>query len=348
MATSVATCLENILQSAKRNFAIVLLIAVAATGSAIWYHFAYPADPQALEPLVLGYSQNMPDIPSLIAEEKGFFREEGLDVRSQKYSVGKLALEALLRGEVDVATAAATPIVLQSLRTKEFVVIGQFVQFTSVELLTRTDTKIRTPSDLRGRRVGVMAGTSAQYFLETLLADSGIASADVEKVETPAGQAVDALVRGQVDAIAAFVPAGYYTRAALGDRAYSIPYDKVRYRESFQFVTRRDFPKVRAVAAQGLLRATVRAIAWTRSNRAEAIAIVTRRSKLDEKIVAELWDQYRLSLDLDQGLLGSLESQARWAIGKGLGRPGEMPNYLDFIDTSALQAVDPKAVRMIR
>ena len=335
------------MQLAKKNFLWVLLVAAAAASAAIYYYQRPGAAPKTLEPLVLGYSQGLPDIPTLIAEEKGFFRDEGLDVRSQKYAAGKLALDALLRSEVDVATAAVTPIALQSLRAKQFSIVGQFVQYSSVELLTRAETQIRSPADLQGHRVGVMAGTSAQYFLDTLLVDSGIASTGITEVEIPAAQSVDALVQGRVDAVAAFVPAGYYARAALGDRAQTIPYDKVRYRESFQFVTRRDYPKAHAVAVQSLLRATARAIAWARANREEAIAIVTRRSQLDGKIVAQLWDEYRLSLGLDQALLGSLESQARWAIGKGLGDAAAMPNYLDFVDSSALQAVDPKAVTMI-
>ncbi len=340
--------METILPLAKRNFLLPPLLAAAAVGGAIWYIFSLPIAQRPLETLVLGYSQGLPDIPALIAEEKGFFRAEGLDIRHQKYAAGKLALDALLRGEVDVATAAVTPIVLQSLHTKDMVVVGQFVQFTAVELLTRAETQIRSPTDLRGHSVGVMAGTSAQYFLDTLLTDSGITPQGVTEVEIPAAQSVDALVQGQVDAVVAFVPAGYYVRAEFGDRAQSIPYDKVRYRESFQFVTRRDTPKAHAAAVQGLLRATARAIEWARANRAEAIAIVTRRSQLDGKIVGQLWDAYRLSLGLDQSMLGALESQARWAIGKGLGGSSAMPNYLEFIDASVLQAVDPKAMTLIQ
>ncbi len=332
---------------AKRNLLLVLVLAAAATGGAVWYFFAPMGSAKALEPLVLGYSQGLPDIPALIAEERGFFKDEGLDVRCQKYAAGKLALDALLRKEVDVATAAVTPIALQSLRTKDLAIVAQFVQFSAVELLTRTETHIHSPADLRGHRVGVMQGTSAQYFLDTLIADSAMAPADIIEVQIPPSESVDALAKGTVDAIAAFVPAGYYAHAALGDRAQSVPYDKVRYRESFQVVTRRDFPKVHAVAIQSVLRAMIRAIAWARDNRTDAIAIVTRRSQLDPKIVAQLWDEYRLSMGLDQTLLGSLESQARWAMSKSPDAAGKLPNYLEFIDTSALEAVDPKTVSVI-
>jgi NitT/TauT family transport system substrate-binding protein len=45
-----------------------------------------------------------------IADAKGFFREEGLDVTLQPHSSGKSALQSLLDNKADFATAADTPI----------------------------------------------------------------------------------------------------------------------------------------------------------------------------------------------------------------------------------------------
>ncbi|MDB5814088.1 MAG: transporter substrate-binding protein [Rhodocyclales bacterium] len=329
----------------RLSISIFVLIALACL---VWFAYVRTTKTLPLDPLVLGYSEGIPDIPALIAAENGYFRDEGLDVRYRKFAVGKLALEALLRGEVDVATTADTPIVLQSLRRRDFVVIGQFVHFTAIDLLTRKETGIHSAADLRGHRVGVMIGTSAQFFLETLLADNGLRPVDITEVDVPAVDSVNALAQGRVDAVAAFVPAGHYAQIALGDRAQVVPYDKVRYRESFNYVVKRDFPQKRPLAAQGLLRATNRAIEWARANRAEAIAIVTRRSQMEEKVVASLWDEYRLALGLDQALLGSLESQARWAVRNGVAEAALVPNYLDFLDMSPLLAVAPKTVTVIR
>ena len=49
-----------------------------------------------------------------IAQAKGYFLEEGIDMEIKDYSAGKFALAALLRGELDVGTVADLPIVLNS------------------------------------------------------------------------------------------------------------------------------------------------------------------------------------------------------------------------------------------
>ena len=55
-------------------------------------------------------------LPALIhiADSKGFFRGEGLDVEIEGYPTGKAALAATLNGEVDMGTVADIPIVSNS------------------------------------------------------------------------------------------------------------------------------------------------------------------------------------------------------------------------------------------
>ncbi len=62
--------------------------------------------PAERERLVLGVAENAGDMPTFMALEKGFYRDEGLDVTTKSWPAGKMALEALLRGEVNVATVA--------------------------------------------------------------------------------------------------------------------------------------------------------------------------------------------------------------------------------------------------
>ncbi|MEI6987473.1 MAG: ABC transporter substrate-binding protein [Rhodospirillaceae bacterium] len=301
-----------------------------------------------IEPLTLGVAENTGDIPTLIALEKGFCRDEGLDVTIKSWPAGKLAFESMLRGELDVATVADTPIVLQSFKRKDFVIIATFSHNTPYRLIANRRDGIRVAADLRGHTIGVMAGTTSQFFLHSVLADLGIPISEITEVNIPSEQSADALVNDRIDAVAAFDPYGYHAELALGDRALVIPYEKGRHEETFNFVTRRDFPKNRPTATQKLLRATQRAIEWARSHPAEAIALVARRLKIDEKVQAKLWDNYHFGLSLDQVLIVSLENQARWAIFNHLGGGEEMPNYLEYIDTSTLEAVLPATVTIIR
>ena len=306
------------------------------------------AESSEREALVLGVAENAGDIPTFIALEKGFFRDEGLDVTTRSWTAGKLALEAMFRHEVDVATVADTPIVLQSFKRRDFVVIATFSHNNPYRLVADRMDGILAPDDLRGRRVGVMKGTTSQYFLYSVLADRGIAPTEITEVDVPAEDSAEALVNHRVDAIAAFDPHGYYAEVALGARAVVMPYERARHEETFNFVVPRDFSARRPVAVQRLLRATRRAIEWSQGHRAEAIALAARRLKIDETVLETLWGNYRHVLSLDQVLIASVEAQARWAIRNGLAEGAAVPNYLDFLDTAPLDAVLPAAVTIIR
>ncbi|MBM4388060.1 MAG: ABC transporter substrate-binding protein, partial [Deltaproteobacteria bacterium] len=55
-----------------------------------------------------------------IAEERGFFRENGLAVELKFYPSGKRTLEGLFKGEVEMATPADTPVVFAGFERNDF------------------------------------------------------------------------------------------------------------------------------------------------------------------------------------------------------------------------------------
>src|SRR5664279_5790033 len=63
------------------------------------------------EKITIAYSTASNAILMYIAFAKGFLAEEGLDATPQPHAFGKLALNAVLAGKADLATAADTPLV---------------------------------------------------------------------------------------------------------------------------------------------------------------------------------------------------------------------------------------------
>ena len=75
--------------------AVAACLAVVAFG-VLWFGpFGRPRDPK-----VVTYAMpvTIAAIPAYVAAEKGFWKEEGLEVRPQMFSSGRLALDALLAG----------------------------------------------------------------------------------------------------------------------------------------------------------------------------------------------------------------------------------------------------------
>ncbi|MBK8119230.1 MAG: ABC transporter substrate-binding protein [Sulfuritalea sp.] len=205
---------------------------------------------------------------------------------------------------------------------------------------------IASAASLRGHRVGVVAGTSADYCLHVLLTDHGLSEADIDKVPLAGAQMTDALLNRRVDAIAAYEPHLSQAQKALGSTA-RVLLDRDRCPSTTGYFTSRDFPRQRQEALVRLLRGTGQAIDWMRSHRQEAITLVARRLDMAPVDLDAQWDNYRFALELSQSHLVALERQAQWAMRSGLAPEVAMPNYLDFIDFSGLEAVKPKAINVI-
>ena len=74
------------------------ILIILATLTVFWTRKPAPPPP---EPLVVAVAANLIGMPFFIAEQQGFFADEGLQVTLQRYPFGKLALEAMLRGEAE-------------------------------------------------------------------------------------------------------------------------------------------------------------------------------------------------------------------------------------------------------
>lgn len=321
------------------------LLALAVGMVAWWLRSETAAPPPGNEGLKLGVARVLHSMPILVANENGYFRDEGLDVSIQPYPSGKAALDGLFRGEVEVADVAQTPIVFSSFRRDDFVVIATFLpDAPSSKLIVAGDSPIRTIADLTGRRVGVPQGTSAHFFLYVLLTDQGLARSDVVEVALAPPEMSTELLAGRVDAVAVFEPYASEAMAASHGRFFA----SKRFSETMAYVSLREFSQRRPGATQRLLRATDRACAWMRQHPSEAMAMTTRLLGIAEPALASLWGDFNPALGLDQTYLVSLEEQARWATSSGLVKPTPLPNFLHFLDFSALATVKPESITVIR
>jgi NitT/TauT family transport system substrate-binding protein len=54
------------------------------------------------------------------------------------------------------------------------------------------------------------------------------------------------------------------------------------------------------------------------------------------------------AVTLRQSLILTLEDQARWAVQSGVAQSGEMPDFLEMLDTQTLESIDAERVTVIR
>ncbi|OQY40461.1 hypothetical protein B6228_01635 [Candidatus Atribacteria bacterium 4572_76] len=330
---------------------IITVIVIVLLGISILYFTTWKQSQKysgPVEKVSIGISATSL-LPSLvhIAKEKGYFLEEGIDMEIKGYPTGKKALEATLKGEVDMCTVADMPVVSNSFKRNDFTVFGTILQDAEhTKCLARKDRNISTPQDLIGKKVATTIGTTAHYFMATFFIFNGLDLEDVEIVDLNPTEMVEAIVKGNVDAIFTWEPNIYHAEKDLGDNGVILPSD-VGYLATFNLVSKNDFIENNQQLLKRILKALIKAEEFTKDNREESVDIIAARLKTDREIIDKLWGMYEFRVSLTQAFLITLEGEARWFIKNKLTSVTEIPNYLDYIYWDALEAVKPEAVGII-
>ncbi len=300
------------------------------------------------EKATIGVASLILSAPIIIAQEKGFFTDEGLDITFKSYPFGKKAIEAMFAGEVDIATVAETPIVFKSFVRDDFVIFVTFVySYDDSKILGRKDQGVSKPEDLKGKRLGITAGTSSHFFAHIYINEHGLDASAVKLVDFSAPDLPGALKDAKVDAISAFEPYAYEAINALPDKVVRLAGSNL-FKETFNLTAMKSYAKGHPETLKKVLKAVDRAIMFIKQNRNESIAITSNSIKMKENLMASIWDDFVFELSLDHSLFTIFEDEARWAIKNGFADKTKVPNYLGYFYLDALKGVKLETVTIIK
>jgi len=149
-------------------------------------------------------------LPLTIAEQRGYFKAEGLDVTIVDFAGGARALQAVVGGSADVVSGAFEHTVNmqhKGQRMRAFVLQGRAPQIV-LGVNPKTMAGFKTITDLKGKKIGVTApGSSTNVMVNFILAKAGLKPSDVSIIGVGAAQgAVAAMRAGQIDAISNLDP----------------------------------------------------------------------------------------------------------------------------------------------
>ena len=158
----------------------------------------------AAKEIVIGVVQVSGSTPVYIADEKGYFKELGLDVKVQSFASSSTMMPLLAHGDIQyVAGGVAANIfnaIAQGLDVK--IVMSRASTPVSGGYLVRSAiaSEIKTPADLKGRRIGTFAkGSIDNYLIAKVLAKGGLKMSDIELVAFGPPDQIGALATGALD-----------------------------------------------------------------------------------------------------------------------------------------------------
>ncbi|MEK6818867.1 MAG: NrtA/SsuA/CpmA family ABC transporter substrate-binding protein, partial [Nanoarchaeota archaeon] len=205
----------------KKNliiFVIILIVAGTFVVSQIWQRESSSEKP--LTKITMAVPKSLPyPKPEVIARDKGFFKEEGLDVNLVYFNSGKEALNALLSNDAQLANSGETPLIYLWFTDQDVQVVTTMAEGYWLKTIGRKDRGIEKIIDLKGKKIASPKVTTGEFGLNELLRSSGLSMKDIEFVNLQTLSLPNALAKGDIDAYAAWEMHIYNGQKELGNNA---------------------------------------------------------------------------------------------------------------------------------
>ncbi|MDD1676421.1 MAG: NrtA/SsuA/CpmA family ABC transporter substrate-binding protein [Methanomicrobiales archaeon] len=324
-------------------FGLAIVIVLVSIG--VWYSGnSAPSYPGIPEPVTIGVKPAEDIALFYIAEDRGFFAKNGLNVTLVSYTTKLQAFSGMQKSDVDFAIISEYPVVAAIFEQKDISIIGSTSRFQDQYLAANPG--IRTVSDLNGRKIGLPAGTISEFYCGRFLNLNGVRLEDVTTKNVPFLQAGDSLENGSVDAVLIFDGAPR-SKEILSEGNFTLWNVQSGQASYDLLVSRKDWVVDHPEDVQKLLRSLVQAEEWFVSNPAGGKAITQKAINRSDADIATIWPRFQFSLTLDQSLISAMEDEARWMIANHLTNATTVPDFRDFVSRKGLETVKPGSVRII-
>jgi ABC-type nitrate/sulfonate/bicarbonate transport system substrate-binding protein len=265
-------------QGARLVLLMVMALLVAACGIAL----DRPAAPPRMLHFMAGYKPqaNLPFVGAYIAQHKGYFTAQGLEVQITHATGQGEHLKLLLQGSVDVTTGEADAVLARRADDLPVVSIALLGQRGQRAFAVQESSEIRSPKDFEGKTVGFKVLQTPDYL--AMLALNGVDRSRIQEV--PVGFDPRLLAAGKVDVYPVFESNEPDTLARLGAPArlfrpsdYGVPSLGLTY------LTRPELVEKDASALERFVKATLRGIQDARDDPEAATDIIMKFAPSEER-----------------------------------------------------------------
>jgi len=333
-----------------RSYLAAILLGTALVGGLTGCTGSRMSDARSGEPakIRIAVTSFPASAPVYVAVKNGYFADEGLNADVQVYDAGIEALDDVIDGKVDFATVAETPIARAALENRPFGILMTMAEIDRANyIIARRDRGISSTADLKGRRIGFVQGSTADFFLHIYLTAARIPVSAIKEVKLKPGESATALLEGRVDAVSTWPPFTSQLKKQLRDRAVVLD-EPGLYTMSWNLVSGAGAREPSHEVQRRVIRALGRAEEYMAAHPSDSVAIVSRACDLDPGDLRSQWGDYEWRTALDQTLLLSLEDEARWMIDtKQVKGAKRTPDFLRYVQSAALRAQFPSDVSII-
>jgi NitT/TauT family transport system substrate-binding protein len=212
-----------------------------------------------------------------VALDKGWYREEGIDLTIKPGGPDISPSDAVATGTADFGTGLLADIIVAIQAGKPLVSIGQIQQMNGLLLVAKKSSGIEQPQDFVGKRVGVWLGSWETQF-EALVAREKIAPQDFELVSQ--GFSMDPFLDGSLDVASVMIYNEYHVLLENGVKPDELNLiDYADYGLDFPgdtLFTNRQVAEQRPDLSLGMLRASLRGWQYAIDHPEETVDIILK------------------------------------------------------------------------
>jgi NitT/TauT family transport system substrate-binding protein len=267
--------------------AVVHLAACAMLAVMLSTVSAVSALAQAARPLekitfLLDFTAYGKHAPFFVALDKGFWKDAGFDASIIKGEGSATTISSYAAGTVDFAFADTANLIIARARGAKIKVAGVIHDKSLYAVGTLEENGIKTPQDLKGKKIGAPAGEATRNLFPGFAKLNGIDPSSVQWIDMTAPARAASLVLGRVDAVTIFlteVPT-FAAKAKEANKTWKdIPYaDYGLDLYSSGLLLREEIIANQPDRARRFVDATLKAWAWSIENPQEALAIFLKHN----------------------------------------------------------------------
>lgn len=264
----------------------VLLALLGAVALAAPLGVAAPADAQTRLKLVLNWKYQGPQGMFFLAEDRGYYKAEGLEVTLDQGNGSGAAVPLVANGTYDVGFGDINALIELAAKKPDDAPIAVYVMFNQppFTVAVKADSPIKSPKDFEGKTLGGAANDGALKLFPALCKIAKIDCSKVKITNFQPNLREQMLMQGQVDGVFGYVNTIRFSAKLMGVEEKQLRY--INYGDygmdlySNAIIVSKKLVKEKPEAVRGLVRAINKGILDSLKDIDASVAAVAKREPL--------------------------------------------------------------------
>lgn len=282
------------------------------------------------------------NLTQFVAQEKGFYETEGLEVSLEHIADSSIPVRAMIAGQLDIVQTGMPETLAAIDKGAELVTLGGVHTGLHYSFYLAPDAGIETLQDLQGKKLGISGpGTLPHVVLIAMMQEAGMTEAQIDDVTWVSMQGSSSRRNGIITGIIDATVAGFNPRA-ISDPNIEVKFDvpgtlpnyvMTPWDASVKFVE--ENPDV----VKRFIRAELLATRWVFENRDEALEVARNYFDYSDEELIQFYDFYRNGIWNPNGMVTPEKAQYMQELNLDGGMQDKVHPASQVLDTSIVEAV---------